>query len=192
MKNHDQIFTISIFSVGVVALIISFFFDNLFLNFMESIRNPVFSYILNWASHAISLVFVMLIMTSLFMWEEKKRDWIIPTWIAFFTTLIVSSLLKLIVARERPGEYLVPILGWKTFAFPSSHAAVCFSLVAVFDRVYPMLKWFWVLFALVVAFSRLYLGEHFLSDVIAGGLIGFAIGLTLVHLKQKYNMFGAR
>ncbi|MFW6014566.1 MAG: phosphatase PAP2 family protein [Candidatus Nanoarchaeia archaeon] len=190
MEYKEHMYPALVFATGLLVLFLSFFLDQFFVGFIDNIRNPVFTYVLNWASYALSLVFVLLIMTSLFMWEEGKRDWIIPTWMAFFIALILTLILKVIVARERPETYGFALLG-SQYSFPSSHTAACFSLVALLDKVYPMLKWFWVGFGVLVAFSRIYLGAHFLSDVLAGGLLGFAIGLAVVYIKEKYNLFGA-
>lgn len=190
--TKEQMKSLAIFAVGLLILIVSFFFDKSLHTLLGNFRTPLFDYLFTWVSYALSLIFVLLIMTSLFMWEEGKKDWIIPMWMSFVIALVASFVLKLVVGRERPMEYVMGIFtNIDTYSFPSTHAAVCFSLVPMLDRLYPTLKWFWVGFAVVVAFSRLYLGVHYLSDVIAGGLIGFAIGLGMLFTKQKYSLFGA-
>jgi len=52
---------------------------------------------------------------------------------------------------------------------------------------FPKYKiWFWTV-ALLVAFSRLYLEVHYLSDVIAGAFIGYIIGVIFIMLGEKYG-----
>ena len=46
--------------------------------------------------------------------------------------------------------------------------------------------WFWIILAIVIAISRLYLGVHYMSDVIAGAVIGYAIGASIIYIKEKY------
>jgi len=174
---------------GVVFLLFSFVLDSLVADIVSSVQNPALDYLMSWVSYVISLVFVLLFMTSLFMWEENKKDWIIPLWFSSLSAAVISYILKFIVQRGRPGE-VMHIFGLVDYSFPSAHAAISFAAIPILDEEYPALKWFWVMFACLIAVSRVYVGAHYLSDVIAGILIGYGIGLAVVYLKRKYSVFG--
>jgi undecaprenyl-diphosphatase len=68
------------------------------------------------------------------------------------------------------------------FSFPSGHTlhAVAFSIVAI--AFYPMLAWLLVPFTLLVAASRVVLGLHYPSDVLAGAALGALIASALLAL----------
>lgn len=88
-------------------------------------------------------------------------------------------------SRPRPHEahpdimlFAIPL---DHYSFPSGHTlhSVVFTLVAV--AYYPWLAWIAVPFTLLVAASRVILGLHYPSDVVAGALIGAAVaGVSLV------------
>ncbi len=187
LKDHKL--AIILYLLGFLVLIGSFFLDNMFLELIMGIQNPLLIYLLEWVNYGLFLVLVLLFVTSIFMWEEGKKDWIIPSWVTFLSTFLFVVVLKFLVARERPVESLIPALA--DLSFPSVHIALCFSMLPIIDRTFPNLKWFWIIFALVVALGKLYLGLHYLSDAIAGALIGLSIGLAALHLKKKYNLFKA-
>jgi len=81
--------------------------------------------------------------------------------------------------RPRPYEVHPDIMLFAVpldhFSFPSGHTlhAAAFTVVAV--AYYPWLVWLTVPFALLVAASRVMLGLHYPSDVVAGALVGAAI-----------------
>ena len=70
------------------------------------------------------------------------------------------------------------------YSFPSGHTlhAVAFTLIAVYD--YPPLAWLLPPFAVLVALSRVILGLHYPSDVLAGALPG--VSLALLALQSPF------
>jgi membrane-associated phospholipid phosphatase len=85
------------------------------------------------------------------------------------TNLVVEGL-KRLTDRTRPDGEHRP----SNSSFPSSHAANAFALAAVFAFRRPRVQpWVWLI-AAVIAFSRVYLNRHFMSDVVVGAAIGIA------------------
>lgn len=127
-------------------------------------------------------------------WRGRKRDaaeyfgWCLGGW-------MVYALLKTAIHRPRP--HLVPYLsgsGW--FSFPSGHAmlgpiiyvfAALLILPSIERRSHRilLLASAWGL-SLLIAFSRVYLGVHYPTDVIAGLLAGTAwLGLSITMVRRR-------
>jgi undecaprenyl-diphosphatase len=64
-------------------------------------------------------------------------------------------------------------------SFPSGHAAAAFAAAVAVAIVYPRFRWPLLGLASTVALSRVYLGVHYWSDVVAGGALGALIGYTV-------------
>lgn len=94
---------------------------------------------------------------------------------------VVYKILKHCTGRARPCRLLpdvrLLVAPLDEFSFPSGHTlhAVTFSVVAI--AYYPSLGLGLVPFTMLVAVSRVALGLHYPSDVVAGALIGWAIAL---------------
>lgn len=115
-----------------------------------------------------------------------KQQYVLAGWIAI-GTLIAASVLKLVLRRVRPRNDYVESMLFKTFSFPSGHAAgsvVSFGLAAaVIGFKWPELalaSWsVAIVISIFVGISRIYLGAHYVSDVVGGWLFG-SIGLTMI------------
>lgn len=93
---------------------------------------------------------------------------------------IATQVVKHLACRARPGASAsgtffngVPCLGgWDVFSFPSGHAATATALALALGLRVPALRLPAAAGALIVVFSRVYLGSHFPSDVLAGVTLG--------------------
>jgi membrane-associated phospholipid phosphatase len=108
---------------------------------------------------------------------------------ALLDGLIVQEVLKPIAGRDRP--YMAhdhPKWFDGGASFPSGHAIAAWSLASVISRQYPHHKWVPLLtygLAATVSAARFTAQQHYLSDVVAGGAIGWFIGHYVVRAHRR-------
>lgn len=182
------------YAVALVLLLIGFFYDAKISEFISAHRIPFLNQFMIWVSLFGTWFFVFIIMTSLFMFQENKREWIIPLWTSVISTALMVYVLKLAFVRLRPFMAL-DILNLEESSgssFPSGHSAAVFSTIAILDKEFPRIKIFWLIFACLVAFSRIYLGLHYLTDVVAGAVIGFTISLIVTRYSHIFRFLKSK
>lgn len=107
--------------------------------------------------------------------------------------LITNVALKNIVARTRPYEVIeglvLLVVRQSDFSFPSGHSCASFAAAMVYYRMLPRRYGIAALvLAGLIAFSRLYVGVHYPSDVIVGILVGIlAAWLSCILMKRIEN-----
>ena len=136
--------------------------------------------------------YVTLFLILFLILKLKKQKYIIPLFVACAGDFLTSTAGKLWFHRPRP---LQAVYLEKLYSFPSSHAAI----TVVFFGFLTFIIWqninrvwikyttliFTILLCALIGYTRLYLGVHYLSDVIGGFLIGL-IWLTVgIWLTKK-------
>lgn len=186
-----------IFVVLIILIILSFYFDLEIVEGISSTRNNLLDDFFLGMTFVSSEIIIFFILTSLFLWKEHKRKWILPLWLTLALSVIVSFLLKIFIHRQRPFQLgivsVLPVLEkanfliWN-FSFPSFQAMLAFCAIPILSKEFPKFKYFWIIFAGLIGFSRIYFGLHFMSDVLIGGLIGYLIGMLVIR-KEAENKF---
>ncbi len=161
----------------------------LFLIIFEERKNPGISakdkrFILCFAlSFLITTLFVNVIIKNI---VKRSRPLILKSEDARFEPIIESNLNQRVPVGEKRGIALLTNYSCpKDYSFPSSHAATAFAAATVFAVFDKKRKYFYYLLAILISFSRLYLGCHFFFDVLAGGVIGYLISKTILK-SEKY------
>ena len=131
-----------------------------------------------------TLLTIATTLTCTLLWTAGRRLAAIDTALASTAAGVITRLTKVLLARPRPAEQLIQVGG---FSFPSGHASGITALLAAAAlhtiemahsrRQRIMLAAVYGLLILGVAGSRVYLGVHYPSDVVAGVCVGVACAL---------------
>lgn len=196
-KNIDYIIAfISIIIVSRITITILkkelFEIDMSFYQFIvNSIRNKYLTYFMKFITIlGSSKIIILLTLIMLFAFSNKK--------LKIFITLnpilivVINQLLKNIVARKRPTEFFLIVE--KGFSFPSGHAMVstaCYGLLMYLIYKYTkkthknILMIMISILILLIMFSRIYLGVHYLSDVVVGCLISIIYLIIYIRIMNR-------
>lgn len=170
--------------------------DYFLTNFLNKLipHNIFFNYFFSFFSlrGASILVWLLVIVIVVILEERKnpgisKRDkkFIILFSVSFLLTfLFVDIFLKNIFLRPRPvlSDFVCP----HDFSFPSGHAATAFAAATVLTFFDKKRRWFYYTVAVLISYSRIYLGCHYFFDVVAGAIIGFTISQLLLSVPGTF------
>lgn len=160
----------------------------IFSFFNRASGDPVMDGIMATITDLGSGYFLFVLAMAMMIFRRKKvRGGGIILMAGLSATYYVSSLIKHLVARPRPFLVIPDVNTVFTvggFSFPSAHSTMAFMAAFILTKCFGRGVIFYGL-ALVVAVSRMYLGVHYPSDVLAGGILGTLIGYSLVHIAER-------
>ena len=204
------------FTAGVIALFVGFVlctlafvglsdevremdtlpFDTAVLNLVHGMNNyflDTFMPIATDIGGVVGVVAITLIMTALFVYKNEQRRALMVS-ITVAGAVGINLILKSVFERARPDlwETLVREPG---FSFPSGHAMASAALGAAIVVALWDSRWRWWAFTaatfyiVFVGFSRLYLGVHYPTDILAGWLVsgGWVMAVTLMFRSRLGN-----
>lgn len=97
---------------------------------------------------------------------------------------LATTLLQLAIPRHRPRVHTL-VAEPHTHSFPSGHAASSFACACVLAAAAPRFRVPLYVLAAAIAFSRAYVGVHYPLDVLAGSLLGLALGYGVVAVARR-------
>lgn len=196
-KTNNILFYILIFLLSICLIILSVLvsygktdlFDQNILIWISGIRNPFLTRLMIFISEFCNTMF-LIVVTLFILLLVKNYETKILAVINSLGVFLLNSFLKIIFARIRPEFFM--LIEEKTFSFPSGHAVISttfYGIIAYF--CYKEIKhkyWKYItsslllILILLISFSRLYLGVHYLTDIMTGFMIGVII--ILIEIRQ--------
>lgn len=176
------------------------FLDYTILNFFLNIRTDWLTFVMLVITYTGSYIVVvgLTLLSTVSFYAYKHYARILPLLIAIGSSATTTYILKCLIERVRPILQLYPETG---SSFPSGHATAAAALYGFLlftiwkhDKHYlkrPLIVFLFLLIILV-GISRLYLGVHYLSDVLAGyfvGLVWLFIGVKLHNFLLRWRFF---
>ena len=168
-------------------------FDFKILDFIQTLRTPfldsIFSFITKLGDEGI----IWIALTLIFLIFKKTRKCGIIMALSLILGTIVGNIgLKNIFARPRPFtlrpemvENIIISLP-SSYSFPSGHTMSSFETafaVFLYNKKWGIAP---LVLATLIGFSRNYLYVHYLTDVIAGAILGIAIAVIVYYIYKKY------
>ena len=171
-------------------------FDKSIINLIAQLRSPQLTPIMIQVSY-IGETGAMILITILSLYVIINKQYYTFLNILFSTSsaLLFTYFFKKIIMRSRPDP-LYRLISESSYSYPSGHATVTFTIfpiIAIYFILLTKLKYSIKLLIsiitmsipILVSFSRLYLGVHYFTDILAGALVGLTFGLVFYIVTKK-------
>lgn len=149
--------------------------------------SSILDQVLPWFTHLGSFVAVLLFIVSSSILSKSRR--------LFYRLLLLYGIqsailygLKFLVGRERPGFFMeIPsrIFGGPGEildpSFPSGHTLFAFMMATLLAHWFPRYRIVFLIIAGMIGWTRIYLGLHYPTDVVAGGILGYGVTKLFLH-----------
>uniref|UniRef100_A9A931 Phosphoesterase PA-phosphatase related n=1 Tax=Methanococcus maripaludis (strain C6 / ATCC BAA-1332) TaxID=444158 RepID=A9A931_METM6 len=168
---------------------------DLFYLVNSEVKNPFFDFLTIFISDT---VYISIFLISYFSFKNDKKV-LMQVLFAMLLLSVLVFVLKYWISEPRPYEMLEGVILLKNMgtqpSFPSGHTTIAFGFWIIFARnlknsinldskksfkIMLLLLW-----AFLVAFSRVYVGVHFPHDLFGGMIIGLVFGYIFIRFSEK-------
>ncbi len=168
-------------------------FDNGFYDmFVKNSRSEFLDKFFEYFTYLGSiLALVIIVLLFLIFCKDKKVG--ITLGVGLIISAVINFIIKFIVKRPRPE--MVNLIVESGYSFPSAHAMMSFVVFAlIIYYVYKKIQNKTVKFGLILSLgclifmlglSRIYLGVHYFSDVLAGWCMGYVLTVGIIYLSNR-------
>jgi undecaprenyl-diphosphatase len=179
--------------------------DRALMNWLRAVDTPWLDAAMTWisASGGAGMIWLILAVCAFVRPQDRAAAWRVLLTIALAYTL-VDGIVKPLVARPRPRlaavtsresptsaspterspralapKRTLPPMP-RSYSFPSGHAASTFGAAVTVSRMWPQTRVIWWTLALLIGYSRVYLGHHYPLDVIGGAVFGIGLAFWVL------------
>jgi membrane-associated phospholipid phosphatase len=178
-------------AIAATAIAVSFHFDDSVRDFMMQHQNTAMrnfmryvSFFGDWPSHAgVGLVLLGL------AWRRRSEEWtrvFLAMLLAMMLAGVAGTVIKRTIPRPRPSVHADA--GWggprfssKYHSFPSGHVGASTAFFGVLLIARRRVGLAFLPIPILIAFSRMYIGAHHLSDIVCASVLGILCALVVVH-----------
>lgn len=179
------IISISLKIVGEFDFPLNAYLFKLINSHQVSFLNPLFIVFSEYGRE-----YVWIPLTAILLIFKRTRKIAIILAASFVVAIILGETTKIFMAQLRPFHYISPdylLVSRPTdYSYPSGHALIVGDGAIVLYKTSP--KWLWIPFmveALLVSYSRVYVGVHWPIDIFGGWLLGSWIAYFTVDLETR-------
>jgi undecaprenyl-diphosphatase len=159
--------------LGIVLLLTSIFVDDYIAN---SIHTPILPIVLLSTWWFLGLVTITMIALT---YRDRGKRITLTYSLLIGAILLATQTLKLFFERMRPSDFT------HDFSFPSGHSSLSFALVPIAFAHSKKAGFIMLIVASMIAASRVLLTEHYFSDIVAGGIMGYSISWIYIKIISR-------